>query len=394
MPDPGPPAPSGTPEPETLVPNPPPPGTPEAQALFAGPPTPGTREPQAPFPGPPNREGSPAGEGAAPAVHSPGDATESTAAGHPAESTAAGHPAESTAAGHPAEGAATTRPAGGAPTARPADGATAMAVAAPVERLEGRLGQLRRDRRGALVAYGVAGYPDLDGSLAAFRAMAEAGADVLEVGPPYSDPLIDGPVIQRAVTGALEAGTRMDDVLGLVNELTASVDAPVVLLVYYNLVAHRGPRRFAAELAAAGACGAVVPDLPPEEAQEWLEAAAAAGIAPVFLAAPTSSDARLAAVARAGRGFVYAQASLGVTGLRASLAAGIEELVGRVRAHTDLPVCAGVGVSNADQAATVVRFADGAIVGTALVRRLADDGLDGLRALTTELATAVHTARS
>jgi tryptophan synthase alpha chain len=113
----------------------------------------------------------------------------------------------------------------------------------------------------------------------------------------------------------------------------------------------------------------------------------------VFLAAPTSSDTRLAAVAKAGRGFVYAQASLGVTGLRASLAAGIEELVGRVRAHTDLPVCAGIGVSTADQAAAVARFADGAIVGTALVRRLADTGLPGLRTLTTELATAVHTAR-
>ena len=269
-----------------------------------------------------------------------------------------------------------------------------IAPLAPVERLEGRLEALRREGRAALVAYGVAGFPDLEGSLAAFRAMADAGADVLEVGPPYSDPLIDGPVIQRAVTAALEAGTRLDDVLGLINELTASVAAPVVLLLYYNLVAHRGPRRFAAELAAAGACGAVVPDLPPEEAGEWLEAAATAGIAPVFLAAPTSTDTRLAALAKAGRGFVYAQASLGVTGLRASLAGGIEELVGRVRAHTDLPVCAGIGVSNADQAAAVARFADGAIVGTALVRRLADDGLDGLRAFTSELATAVHTARS
>jgi tryptophan synthase alpha chain len=276
------------------------------------------------------------------------------------------------------------------PGARPGD---AAGPPAPVERLEGRLEALRREGRAALVAYGVAGFPDLDGSLAAFRAMAEAGADVLEVGPPYSDPLIDGPVIQRAVTAALEAGTRLDDVLGLVNELTASVDTPVVLLVYYNLVAHRGPKRFAVELAAAGACGAVVPDLPPEEAGEWLEAAGAAGIAPVFLAAPTSTDARLAAIANAGRGFVYAQASLGVTGLRASLAAGIEDLVGRVRAHTDLPVCAGIGVSNPDQAAAVARFADGAIVGTALVRSLADGGLPALRALTAELAGAVHTAR-
>jgi tryptophan synthase alpha chain len=267
------------------------------------------------------------------------------------------------------------------------------AAVAPVERLERRLAELRRQDRAALVAYGVAGYPDLPGSLDAFRAMADAGADVLEVGPPYSDPLIDGPVIQRAVTAALEAGTRMDDVLGLVAELTAAVDIPVVLLVYYNLVAHRGPRRFAAELAAAGACGAIVPDLPPEEAGEWLAAAAEQRVAPVFLAAPTSTDRRLQAVGAATRGFVYAQATLGVTGLRESLAAGIGDLVARVRAHTDLPVCAGIGVSNAAQAAAVARFADGAVVGSALVRRLGEGGVAGLRALTAELAAAVHAAR-
>jgi tryptophan synthase alpha chain len=279
--------------------------------------------------------------------------------------------------------------------AAPRGGPTAAAPAAvaPADRLEGRLRGLRAEGRAALVAYGVAGYPDLPGSLAAFRAMAGAGADVLEVGPPFSDPLIDGPVIQRAVTAALDAGTRMDDVLGLVAELTAAVEAPVVLLVYYNLVAHRGPARFAAELAAAGACGAIVPDLPPEEAGEWLAAAAEQRVAPVFLAAPTSTDRRLRAVGEAARGFVYAQATLGVTGLRAALAAGIEELVARVRAHTDLPVCAGIGVSNAEQAAAVARFADGAIVGTALVRRLGEGGVDGLRDLTAELAAAVHTAR-
>jgi tryptophan synthase alpha chain len=274
-----------------------------------------------------------------------------------------------------------------APASRPAS------PQAPVDRLEGRLRSLRAEGRAALVAYGVAGYPDLAGSLEAFRAMAAAGADLLEVGPPFSDPLIDGPVIQRAVTAALDAGTRMDDVLGLVAELTAEADTPVVLLVYYNLVAHRGPARFAAELASAGACGAIVPDLPPEEAGEWLAAAAEQRVAPVFLAAPTSTDRRLRAVGEAARGFVYAQATLGVTGLRGALAAGIEGLVARVRAHTDLPVCAGIGVSNADQAAAVARFADGAIVGSALVRRLGEGGVDGLRDLTAELAAAVHTAR-
>ena len=263
----------------------------------------------------------------------------------------------------------------------------------PVDRLEARLAEIRGEGRSALVAYGVAGFPDLPTSLAAFRAMAEAGADVLEVGPPYSDPLIDGPVIQSAVRTALDQGIRLDDVLAMVAELTASVASPVILLVYYNLVAHRGPERFARELAAAGACGAVVPDLPPEEAGPWVAAARAAAIAPVFLAAPTSTDARLAAVADAGRGFVYVQASLGVTGLRTALAAGIDEQVARVRAHTDRPVCVGIGVSDAGQAATVARFADGVIVGTALVRRLGEGGVDGVRALTAELATAVHGAR-
>jgi tryptophan synthase alpha chain len=264
----------------------------------------------------------------------------------------------------------------------------------PVERLEAHLAGLRARGRAALVAYGVAGYPDLPGSLAAFQAMAAAGADLLEVGPPYSDPLIDGPVIQRAVQAALDGGIRLDDTFAMVRELAGSVAVPVVLLVYYNLVAHRGHDRFARELAAAGACGAVVPDLPPEEAGPWVEAAGRAGIAPVFLAAPTSTDARLEAVAAAGRGFVYAQASLGVTGLRASLAAGIDQLVARVRAHTDRAVCAGIGVSNAEQAATVARFADGVIVGTALVRRLGEGGLDGVAALTRELAAAVHGARA
>jgi tryptophan synthase alpha chain len=264
----------------------------------------------------------------------------------------------------------------------------------PVERLEARLAEAREQGRAALIAYGVAGYPDRDTSLAAFRAMAAAGADVLEIGPPYSDPLIDGPVIQRAVQRALDGGIRLDDVFALVGELTADPDVPpVILLVYYNLVAHRGVERFAKDLAAAGACGAVVPDLPPEEAGRWLAAAEQAAIAPVFLAAPTSTDERLEAVARAGRGFVYAQATLGVTGLRASLAAGIDELVSRVRAHTDRPVCAGIGVSNAEQAAAVAGFADGAIVGTALVRRLGEGGVGGLRDLTAELAAAVHTAR-
>jgi tryptophan synthase alpha chain len=279
-------------------------------------------------------------------------------------------------------------------TASSAPAPDTVASRPPAERLEARLAEARGQGRAALVTFGVAGYPDRDTALAAFRAMAAAGADVLEVGPPYSDPLIDGPVIQQAVQAALDRGSRLDDVLAMVGELTADpAIPPVVLLLYYNLIAHRGPERFAADAAAAGACGVVVPDLPPEEAGDWLAAAARFGIAPVFLAAPTSTDARLDTVARVGRGFVYVQATLGVTGLRASLAAGVEELVGRVREHTALPACVGIGVSNAEQAATVARFADGVIVGSALVRRLGQDGVEGVGALTAELATAIHVAR-
>jgi tryptophan synthase alpha chain len=280
-------------------------------------------------------------------------------------------------------------------TASPTPAPAAVAPAAPAERLEASLAEARGQGRAALVTYGVAGYPDRDTALAAFRAMAAAGADVIEVGPPYSDPLIDGPVIQQAVQAALDRGSRLDDVLAMVGELTADPAVPpVLLLLYYNLIAHRGPQRFATDLAAAGACGAVVPDLPPEEAGEWLAAAGRVGIAPVFLAAPTSTEARLDAVARAGRGFIYAQATMGVTGLRASLSAGVEELVGRVRKHTDLPVCVGIGVSNPEQAATVAQFADGVIVGTALVRRLGEDGVEGVRALTAELSSAIRATRT
>jgi len=263
----------------------------------------------------------------------------------------------------------------------------------PVRRLETHLEGVRAEGRAALVAYGVAGYPDRAASLAAFRAMAAAGADVLEVGPPFSDPLIDGPVIQRAVAAALARGIRLDDVLASCRELSGSVAVPVVLLVYYNLIARRGPERFARALAEAGVTGAVVPDLPPEEAGEWLAAAGRAGLAPVFLAAPTSTDQRLAAVGRSARGFVYAQASLGVTGLRASLAAGVEGLVARVRRHSGLPVCVGIGVSNPAQAGEVARFADGVVVGTALVARLGEAGVGGVGRLTAELAAAVRAPR-
>lgn len=268
-----------------------------------------------------------------------------------------------------------------------------MTTSTPLLRLEAHLAGLRQARRPAFIAYAVAGYPDLPTSVDACLALAQAGADVLEIGPPYSDPAIDGPVIQRAVAHALDAGVRLDQVFAAVAEVAAKVEVPVVLLAYYNLLAHRGLARFATEVAASGACGVVVPDLPPEEAAPWLEAAATAGIAPIFLAAPTSSDARLARVSEVGRGFVYAQASLGVTGLRESLSAGVDALVGRIKAVSSLSICAGIGVSDPGQAARVGTFADGVVVGSALVDRLATGGIDSMGALAEELSKAIHSAR-
>ncbi|WP_114906308.1 tryptophan synthase subunit alpha [Ornithinimicrobium murale] len=252
----------------------------------------------------------------------------------------------------------------------------------------------RDQGRAALVAYLPAGFPDAASSREAMVALVEAGADIVEVGVPYTDPLMDGPVIQDAADRALAGGFRVRDLLGNV-EAVAAAGGSAVVMSYWNPILRYGPDDFARDLAAAGGAGLITPDLIPDEAADWRAAAQAHGVAPIFLVAPSSTDARLAMTTSACRGFVYAASTMGVTGTRASVGGGAADLVARTRAVTDLPISVGLGVSTREQAAEVASFADGVIVGSALVRALGEGtasgaGLDPLRTLTADLAEGVR----
>ncbi len=259
-------------------------------------------------------------------------------------------------------------------------------------------GKARADNRAALVGYLPAGFPTVAGAIAAAKAMAQAGADIIEVGLPYSDPLMDGPVIAAAVQRALAAGTRVADVLRTV-EAVAAAGVPVLIMTYWNPVDRYGVRAFARDLAAAGGSGLITPDLPPEEAGPWLEASDSRDLDRVFLAAPSSTGQRLAMIAGACRGFVYAASLMGITGTRDAVSGDASGLVERIREHTSLPVAVGLGVSNGAQAAQVAAFADGVIVGSAFVRRLLDapgdaQGIAAVEDLTAELSAGVRRALS
>ena len=261
--------------------------------------------------------------------------------------------------------------------------------------VRGVFDKAKADGRAALIGYLPAGFPDIAGSIEAMRTMVDSGCDLIEVGLPYSDPVMDGPTIQAAAQQALEGGVRTSDVLRTV-EAVAATGAAVVIMSYWNPVEKYGVERFAADLASSGGSGLITPDLVPDEAQEWIAAADAHDLDKIFLVAPSSTDARLAMTARHCRGFVYATAVMGVTGARASSSDLAGPLVERARAVTDLPIGVGLGVSNGDQAAEVAAFADGVIVGSAFVRRLLDagadrqQGLDSLAELTRDLADGVR----
>ena len=229
----------------------------------------------------------------------------------------------------------------------------------------------RADGRKLLAPYITGGLP---GWQQALRAAVDAGADAIEIGIPFSDPVMDGPVIQQASQAALEAGATPISVLHEVRDLDVGV--PLVVMCYYNTVHHAGHERFAQQLQAAGISGAIVPDLPLEEAGPWCEAADAYGIETVMLAAPTAPDARLPRICARARGFVYSVGLLGVTGERSALASTATALAGRLKAITDVPVLVGVGVSNAAQAVEAVRVADGVIMGASVVRRLLEGGAE------------------
>jgi tryptophan synthase alpha chain len=266
-----------------------------------------------------------------------------------------------------------------------------------VSTLEQTLASARAEGRAALIAYLPAGYPSVEGSIAAMRAVVEAGADIVEVGFPYSDPLMDGPTIQAAADVAVRAGIGAGDVLRVVHEVAAT-GAPALVMSYWNPLEHYGVERWSADLAAAGGAGMITPDITPDEAAPWLAAAAATGLDRVFLVAPSSTDERLAYTTEHCSGFVYAASTMGVTGTRTSVGDAAAALVERTRRVTDLPVCVGLGVSNGEQAAQVAGFADGVIVGSALVRALLDaasldEGLDALRRVTADLADGVRAGR-
>ncbi len=264
-----------------------------------------------------------------------------------------------------------------------------------IELLNSALAQAKAENRAALVGYLPAGFPTVDGGIAAVTAMIEGGCDVIEIGLPHSDPVLDGPVIQTADDIALKGGVRIKDVLRTVREAHAATGAPVLVMTYWNPVDRYGAERFARELADAGGAGCILPDLPVEESEGWRKAAAENGLATVFVVAPSSRDERLVKITAAGSGFVYAASLMGVTGTRVSVGAQAADLVRRTRAATDLPVCVGLGVSDAGQAAEVAAFADGVIVGSAFVKLLLDApddqaGLTAVRALAGELAAGVR----
>lgn len=256
------------------------------------------------------------------------------------------------------------------------------------------------DGRSVLVGYLPAGFPDRDRCVEAVRVMVEHGCDVIEVGLPYSDPVMDGPTIQAAAQQALEGGFRTADVMRTV-EAVASTGVPTLVMTYWNPVEQYGVERFAADLASAGGAGLITPDLTPDAtsgADRWIASADEHGLDKVFLVAPSSTETRLADTTAACRGFVYATAVMGVTGARAATSDLAGPLVSRTKAVTDLPVGVGLGVSDGAQAAEVAAYADAVIVGSAFVRALLDhDGTAATRALadlTDDLAAGVRGERA
>jgi tryptophan synthase alpha chain len=234
--------------------------------------------------------------------------------------------------------------------------------------------QLRRDRRPGLVTYTTAGDPDLPRSAEILRALDRAGADVLEVGVPFSDPLADGPVIQRATERALAAGGNLRSALAMIGQVRPQIAAPIVVFSYANPLLRMGVDAFARQASDAGVDGVLALDLPIEEAGPFRETLAAAGIDTIFLLSPTTTEARIGKAAELGSGFLYGISRLGVTGARAEVSSGAETLARRIRAHTTLPIALGFGISRPEHVAEVCAYADAAVVGSALVSVIADAG--------------------
>ena len=259
-----------------------------------------------------------------------------------------------------------------------------MSTTTDFGRMETEFRAKRESGRKLLVPYITGG---LEGWQQAIREAADAGADAVEIGLPFSDPVMDGPIIQEASQRALEAGVNINTIFDEARQL--DVDIPLAVMCYYNTIHHAGHRRFAHLLVEAGISAAIVPDLPLEESRPWCESADSEGIETIMLAAPTAPDERLPRIAARARGFVYSVGLLGVTGERQSLAASATSLAARVKAITDVPVLVGVGVSNAEQAREAVAVADGVIQGASVVRRLMDNGPEAVGEYVAEVRAAI-----
>jgi tryptophan synthase alpha chain len=239
--------------------------------------------------------------------------------------------------------------------------------------------------RGNLIGYFPAGYPTVDESVAALVELSRF-CSVLEIGVPYSDPVMDGPVIQRATETALHNGFRLRDVFTVVSGVRAQTATPILVMSYWNPILRYGAEQFSKDLKEVGGQGLITPDLIPDEAADWLSISDQLELERVFLAAPSSSQARVGEVAEKSKGFVYAVSTMGITGERAKLDELARSVVEKVRIASNIPSCVGVGVSNADQVREVNSYADGAIVGTAFIRAYEEGGISNLRDKVTELA--------
>lgn len=253
---------------------------------------------------------------------------------------------------------------------------------------------LRRNQECALIPFITAGDPDLETTAKALQVLDHAGADIIELGVPYSDPLADGPVIQAAATRALQRGTTLEQVLEMLKEISPSLRSPIILFTYYNPILHRGVDKFLEQIKEAGVSGLVVPDLPLEEAAGLLKPASEVGIDLTLLVAPTSSPERIEAIARASQGFIYLVSVTGVTGIRTEMHTRVGDLLQQIRNVTDKPIGVGFGISDPQQARQVQAWgADAAIVGSAVVKRLAEgtpeQGLEAITQFCQNLKTAL-----
>lgn len=243
--------------------------------------------------------------------------------------------------------------------------------------------------RSVLIGYLPAGFPNKKTSIKAIIAMANSGADLIEIGLPYSDPVMDGPVIQAATNTALENGFKIPDLFEIVSEVTKKTSVPIAVMTYWNPIVQYGVERFAEDLVKAGGVGVITPDLIPDEASDWLQASQHFGLERIFLAAPTSSVERLKRIAAASNGFVYAVSTMGITGARNDLDAAARGVVSGLRAAGAENVCVGIGVSTREQVLEISEYADGAIVGSHFVKALTNGGISKLKTATKELKTAL-----